>query len=282
MLIEGDHFFLNAELISTDVYSDFKYEQSRVVYEVIRVQEGIPLFFLRHINRLKNSVQLLKATHPDYDAIILLINKLIAVNQLLNKNIRLSLIYKEDFDRNPDVLITFIPSKYPSIRDIQSGISVRSINACRETPNVKLENKNLRELADDLIRSGNCYEVILVDRNGCITEGSRSNIFFIQGNEVFTSPARTVLGGITREVVIEICENNGIRITEKGINVRDLPLLDGAFLTGTSPGVLPIAKFDNFSFQKGLKIQKKLVDEYTKFVEKDLNSFRNRDNNPIE
>ena len=57
----------------------------------------------------------------------------------------------------------------------------------------------IRERPVRLISDNKLYEVLLVDRNGRITEGSRSNVFFVKGNKFYTGPSAMVLVGITRK-----------------------------------------------------------------------------------
>jgi len=89
----------------------------------------------------------------------------------------------------------------------------------------------------------------LVDRNGNLTEGSKSNIFMIKGNEVYTAPLENVLPGVTRGVIIEILKDLHVDFQEKSINESEIKELDALFISGTSPKVLPINKVDNIEFQ---------------------------------
>ena len=63
----------------------------------------------------------------------------------------------------------------------------------RENPNAKIVNDNFRAKVTEEIKKSNAFEAILVDRNGLITEGSKSNIFAIKDGKLITAKAEAVL-----------------------------------------------------------------------------------------
>lgn len=88
------------------------------------------------------------------------------------------------------------------------------------------------------------FEAIFV-RDSAITEGSHTNFFGVLDGELRTYPASNyILGGVTREVVIEIARETGVPIAERPFHVQDLPRLEEAFLTGTTTDVMPVVQID--------------------------------------
>jgi len=83
-----------------------------------------------------------------------------------------------------------------------------------------------------------------VDQNGYITEGSRSNIFFIKNGKVHTPPAHAVLKGVTRSHVIGICKELGMEVTKGCLHKDEVSIIEGAFITGTTVDALPIASIE--------------------------------------
>ncbi len=82
------------------------------------------------------------------------------------------------------------------------------------------------------------YEALLVNEENQITEGSRSNIFFLKGNTLSTAPDETILNGITRKYILDICRTNKIKVRFMCVPVDSLQDYDAVFMTGTSPMVL--------------------------------------------
>ena len=93
-----------------------------------------------------------------------------------------------------------------------------------------------------------CYETLFV-RNGIITEASHCNVFFVKNRIVYTHPAGPyILDGITRQVVLELCEELGLKVRLEGIPFAEAQLMDEAFLTGTSTQILAIRQLDEHTF----------------------------------
>ena len=115
------------------------------------------------------------------------------------------------------------------------------------------------------------FEALLVDSNGYIPEGSRSNIFFIKGDTVYTAPKGDVLLGITREYILKTCKELNIRVIEENIHICDLAKLDGAFMSGTSVNVLPIASIDDIKLNSvDNEIIRAVNNGYMDGMEKDI------------
>jgi branched-chain amino acid aminotransferase len=106
-----------------------------------------------------------------------------------------------------------------------------------------------------------------VNEAGNITEGSRSNVFFVAGNKVFTSPDECVLKGITRDYVIQVIEKEGMQVDKTLVNTADLGHIEGVFITGTSIKALPVSMIDNITYSSSThpKIVK-IRDEFDMFI----------------
>ncbi len=267
-----EQFFIqNGQILSIN---SFAYEfptEAKIVYEVIRVKNSTPLFFDYHMERLMNSIKILNFEPPLKQAIKEQIISLLEKNPIAENNLRISVIYKSA--SLFDTLIYFIPSAYPSETQKKEGVEVKLLKALRHNPNAKVENNQLRETANRIIAETKCYEVLLVNNEGFITEGSRSNLFFIKDNAIYTAPLSMVLGGITRLVVIELINKLGFSLIEEPVNIDQIDKFESAFLTGTSPSILPIAKIDDISYNTNHSITELLLTNYYKRIQDDIDSW---------
>ena len=212
------------------------------IYEVIRVIDRVPLFIEQHLSRLVNSSRLAKVQLKYTDSeIINQIRLLIKQNDVINGNIKII------FNYSSDILscIYFIKHSYPTEKMYREGVETILYHSERTNPNIKAVNKAFRENVEAKIQEAKVYEAILVDRNGYITEGSKSNIFVIKDNKILTAPLKDVLPGVTRERVISISKKLGFNIHEENIHYEDLYCMDALFITGTSPKLLPISKVED-------------------------------------
>jgi branched-chain amino acid aminotransferase len=217
------------------------------VYEVIRIIDGVPLFLEDHYDRMKNSMSILgKSLKISMGELDSLIRKLTAANGLSNCNVKsLAIIH----DEVQDLLLHISKSYYPQPEEYQKGVRTGLFRWVRKNPNVKLQNDEYREAVARIINEKQVFEVLLVNADGNITEGSRSNVFFIKGDAIITSPAESVLKGITRKYVIDACNQLGFNVSERFIAFEELSGMDGLFISGTSIKVLPVSHVDGLEFK---------------------------------
>jgi branched-chain amino acid aminotransferase len=110
-------------------------------------------------------------------------------------------------------------------------------------------------------------EGIALDSMGFISEGSGENIFLVKNGVVRTPPlGSSVLPGITRSVVIQICQDLGFELQQEMIAREFLYLADEVFFTGTAAEVTPVRSVDKITVGGGsrgpltAKIQERFFD----------------------
>jgi len=206
------------------------------IYEVFRVISGVPLFIEDHLKRLEYSAQSLQF---EIDAFRILqdVETLIRVNNSSDGNIKI-IVWKEL--SNQHILVFYDQHKYPTSNEIENGICLGVLHKERNNPNVKLFDSEMRKDAAKLISDEFVYEVILINELGNITEGSRSNLFLVRNNIVYTPPEEDVLQGVTRQKVIEIINRHKINIALTNIAFDDIHKFESMFISGTSRRVLPV------------------------------------------
>jgi len=263
-----DKFVKDGALLHTWEYDPAWGKRKKTVYEIIRVIDGSPLFLDDHIKRLLDS-----ARHSGIDAIsseeklVTALKKVIGNNPSGDGNILICLIPNKE---RLHIMAWYVEHHYPGEDDLASGVNIRILKAIRKNPAAKVWNAELRSKADYIISSSNAYEVLLVDRNKNITEGSRSNIFLVKGNKLYTPPESKILKGITRHKIFEISQKLDIQINEQEIPLKDLIFYESAFISGTSPGILPVKRIDEFRFNTSNAIMRKLMTAYKEYVRKSL------------
>lgn len=236
------HFISNGSIFPANEISSFVISEP-TIYEVVRVIDGVPLFFDDHLTRLQASAESLNVDLQEgLPAISEAVYKLIEANKNPDKNIKL-IVYNLD-KAAPDYIMSFIHSRYPSEEQYASGVHTILVHEERQNTNAKIINNTLREKVNASLKEHNAYEALLVNNRGEITEGSRSNLFFVVDGKVYTAPAQDVLIGITRKYILRACTNLGLEVVEQPIPFSMLEYAEGAFITGTSPKVLPIASID--------------------------------------
>jgi branched-chain amino acid aminotransferase len=222
-------------------------EGTQFIYEVIRVKSGSPLFLHEHLERLFQSHLLVFGTEMalSREALSRDCLNLIQRESIENQNIRIEVFYLPDLQ----LAIFAVPSFYPSSEVVKSGVRLITVTATREDPHAKVDPREFRKKIVAKMEKQGAFEAALVDSEGKLTEGTRSNLFFVMGDRVFTTPGAKVLLGITRQMVVKACETLGILVVEESIEAKELVRVKAAFMTGTSVDVLPISHIDKFALQ---------------------------------
>lgn len=255
-------------------YSGISFLSDQSVYEVIRVIDGVALFLEDHFDRLKRSMQIqgltFQMTYPDFRQNIA---ELVKLNQKMVGNIKFAYVVTEG---NIHWAFSFIPHSYPTPEDYQSGVLTDLFFAERRYPNAKVIQTGIRNKANQLISDRKLYEVLLVDRDGMITEGSRSNVFFVKSDMFYTAPASMVLKGITRQKVLDCLNELDFQIIEQAVLKDETGSFDAAFLTGTSIKVLPIKSIGVQTFDVRNDAVIKLTECYNKMIQNYIRNEKKR------
>jgi len=232
-------------MLPTEEFNEERLKKGTSVYDVVRIKEGTPLFLEAHLARLHQSVQHIQCNLGLSDSEIRSkIQQLAQINDVREGNLKLVFNFLEN---KRTFLAYFIQHQYPGPEQYREGVKTVLFQAIREIPNAKIINPWLRSTTNEIKEKADVYEVILLDRLGHITEGSRSNIFLIRDHCLHTAPLEDVLPGTVRQRVMAICEQEHIQVVEKRIYFEELPHYDAAFITGTSPMILPIRRINSLS-----------------------------------
>jgi branched-chain amino acid aminotransferase len=99
-------------------------------------------------------------------------------------------------------------------------------------------------------RSQAHYEYLLLDEDENILEGTLTNFWGVRDGQVWTA-GKDVLEGITRKILLQLIPSMGFRLHEEALNRRELPLLDEAFLSGSSRAVVPVVRIASYEIGDG-------------------------------
>ena len=232
-------FMVNWQLFPSGDFSRLYRVMEPSCYEVIRVIGGRPLFLGEHYGRLSATAESIGQTLPFSQAKLEAeISRLAEANGVRDYNVKL---IGNDFEHGWKIYLFFTPTAYPTEEMYRNGVATDLLESVRENPHAKIINQSLRDRADALMAERGLYEAMLVNEKGEITEGSKSNLFFIREGVLCTSPADGVLLGVTRQRILRLAEADGIPVREEVIRADELSRYRAAFISGTSPKVLPVA-----------------------------------------
>ncbi|MBN2232986.1 MAG: aminotransferase class IV [Deltaproteobacteria bacterium] len=155
--------------------------------------------------------------------------------------------------RTPETPPIFVVQVQPldtaAIRRRQEGMTAMTLPWRRDAVNPLLKIKSLSYLENRhglrLARRAGADEGVFINRNGDVTEGTFSNLFFIRGEAIVTpAPDAGLLPGITRLTIIELAQKLGLDCREAAVPDAALPEFDGAFLTSSLTEIAPLTAID--------------------------------------
>jgi branched-chain amino acid aminotransferase len=270
--IAGNYFLKNDNLYPASDFSDQFLKTGINVYEVVRVIKYTPLFLEDHCKRFSNS---LKGKGIDFDCASpkfrVDLEKLIRENILEDGNVKI--VFHFEPAEESFLIIYPVQHSYPTEEDYQLGVYTVCIEEERPDPEFKnwrpVFKKRVRQLKKDTA----AFEVILLTHEGVITEGSQSNLFFLKGNKVITAKGERILPGITRKYVYEICKKLGVEIIERDFGFEELVNFESAFISGTSPKILPLNQIDEFRFDPEHPVLRRIMWEYEGYIQEYLETY---------
>ena len=274
--VNGSYEEKNSAMISIQ---DRGFNFSDGVYEVMSFFGNQVINFDKHVKRLKQSLDGLRIQKPltNYKSLELILKKLIKLNKQ-DKGFVYLQITRGSSSRNhlfpklskPNMVIFTFSAKLDK-KLILRGVKVRLTEDLRWK---RCDIKSI-SLLPNVLEKQNAFEEGMYEswqkRKNLITEGSTSNAFIVNKNGfIQTHPANNfILGGVTRDTLIEIAKKNKIKIIEKAFSSSDLFSSKEAFLTSTTAKILPVVKINEKTIGNGkpgqmTKVLIKMYDELVK------------------
>ncbi|MDX1684575.1 MAG: aminotransferase class IV [Saprospiraceae bacterium] len=228
------------------------------VWEGLRLyKEGLFLFD-RHLDRLFESAHALAFEGlPSRSFVTTAIFETLKSNTMVEDvHIRLTLTRGEKVTSGMDPRLNqsgtnliVLPEWKPPVYDNEKGISVITSSVIRNSPQYldsRIHHNNLLNniLAKIQANVAGADSALMLDKNGFAAELNGTNIFMVRDETVFTPHATACLPGITRGLIIELCEKGEIPIREKDISLTELYNADEVFCTGTMGELTPVTSID--------------------------------------
>ncbi|PIQ77678.1 hypothetical protein COV82_03290 [Candidatus Peregrinibacteria bacterium CG11_big_fil_rev_8_21_14_0_20_46_8] len=146
------------------------------------------------------------------------------------------------------------------------GVSVVTFPLERAFPQMKTTSMQPLLIARSEAQKRRCFEALLVNRRGNVTEGTWANFFIVKDKELIT-PKAGILLGTTRDRVLKIAKPL-FKIKQQTVSLKELLEADECFITNAPKGIIPVVKVDGQQIGKGRvgPITKHLRKEFEKVV----------------
>jgi len=251
--------------------TDKAYFYDFAVYSSLKVINGKAFSPEYHVDRLFESAQAIGLEHSFTKKDVLgWIERTIKENALADSLLRLLLI--GDADGGANARLYVIPlagvTYYPE-SSYSKGVKTVSYRGERRIPTAKTKDLLLGFLAMKRAKAQDAIEALLIDNDGNIREGTRSNFFAIKGNALISPPKEEILEGIVHKIVVGLAQKS-MQVRFEKIPLARIGEYDECFLTSTQFNVMPVRQIDGTllrtEFKKTRELQKLLKQYYQENV----------------
>ena len=252
----SEMIYLNGKLVPGDEarisVNDHGFLYGYGLFETMRAYNGWIFLLENHVARLLKSAGKIGLDLSGLD-LALACRETLSANGLKSARIRLTVTHGDSSEMPwletvgpPTVVITARDYRPLSSEAYRRGYRVR-ISSYRQfrrslLSGIKPTSYLVNILARREATSHGFEEALLLNEDGCVTECSTSNVFFIDSSGLVTPPLESgILPGITRDLVIELAGALGIVVAEENIIPDDFPRFRQAFLTASTLEIMPLS-----------------------------------------
>lgn len=248
------------------------------LYEVIRSYQGRLFEPELHINRLEYGAKSLQLNRTDFGYLRKVAHELIQQNSLTGGQ---AVVYIQVTRGTAPRTHFFPPKETPltvyaacspfsaHIEEIDYGVNVICVPDQRWLRcDIKTTGLLLNAIAQQRAKENDAHEALFV-RNGCLTEGTHTNVFAVFDGCVVTPPTSNhILNGVTRRVVTDLCVNLEIPVKMETIFETDLQSAEELFITGTTVEITPVVQINGKNLRDGSpgRITKRLQAAFKKLA----------------
>lgn len=252
------------------------------VFEGIRVYSGKIFEVEAHLDRLWASARAIRLTIPiSREEFRAAMEQTVKVNNFTDCYIRAVItrgvgylgISPANCAKPSVFIIADTITMYPK-EMYENGMAIITASVIRNHPNALSPRiKSLNYLNNILGKieaiDAGVPEAIMLNHEGNVAECTGDNIFIVRKGQVQTpTTADGILEGITRQCVLQLCENLKVPFIEKTLQRHDLYIADECFLTGSAAEVIPVTKIDGRVIGDGKvgQVTRKLIDAFHRHV----------------
>lgn len=273
----GDKLCFDGKILSKEDTSFLLEETEEITYyETIRIKDNCLLFFEDHLNRLDKSVSKVENFNVDLNHIYKMSYSYLNNFDISNGNLRIVLTKSH-------LLIHLCEANIPDSKLFINGINTSTLQWERVDPQVKVFRGDYkREVASAFSKenkNGFPYEILLKDNQGKLYEGSKSNLFIIIKDTIYSAPDEKILLGITRNRVLSSMEEVGGKLVIDTFSLDEIKGREDVaiFISSTPFDILPVAYIEDVIFNSASnKMLQKISDSYNRKIINYISDYNSR------
>ncbi len=258
---------------------DRGYQFADGCYEVVAIRNGVCVDAGLHLARFHRSLEALKIKPPMGDAALMTVMREVARRNLVREGYVYMQVTRGAAPRDfafpagikPSLVMTARRKTLIDPRLIAEGIKVITVPDLRwNRPDIKSIALLPNALGKEQAKQAGAFEAWQVDRDGNVTEGTSSNAWIVTSTgEVVTRRAdNAILNGVTRQGLIRVIAEAGLKFVERPFSVAEAKAAREALLTSSTNFVLAVVRIDDAPIADGKPgpLARRLGDAYSAYA----------------
>jgi len=245
------------------------------VYEVVLIARGQLIDLAGHMARLERSVTELRFPTIDLPSVSAMLERLVDLNAIAQ-----GMVYVQISRGEAPRALMPVENPKPSIFAFARAMAMPKAIADTK-PVAAMTIADLRwgrcdikttalvapTLAQIEARSAGFDQVLFVDEQNNVTEGSASNAWIVRDGVLITrEPGPKVLAGVTRTRLISLARSLQLKVDERAFSADEALKADEAFLSSATALIVPIARINSVELKAPGPVTSRLFDAYLQFA----------------
>jgi branched-chain amino acid aminotransferase len=255
------------------------------VWEGLRVHRGRIAFLDRHLDRLFEGASALAMNLGiSREALVERLYDTLAANRM-EEGVHIRLMVTRGVRATPyqdprvvvggPTIVVIAEYKEPDPAIYERGQKLFTVHVRRGDPAVQDQKINSHSKLNCILASiqatqAGADEALMLDPHGFVATCNSTHFFIVRKGEIWTSSGKYCLGGVTRQLVLEVAREAGIPALEKDFSLTDVYGADEAFVTGTFAGVVPVREVDGRKLNCRGPMVERLQKLYAERVEREV------------
>lgn len=217
-------------------------EENTAIFESLRTYQGVLFKTTEHLRRLYESARSLRIPVPEERAELRsLLEKAARGLEKENLFFRLNITAAGAF--------VLVSRKVYAEEVFEKGVNITT-SVLRKSPTHAFPPQAKTSAYGGAVlayldKPAAAFEVLFLSQEGLVREAANSNIFMIKNDECVTPPAQGILPGITRDLILDLCRQEGIAAREAEFTRHELFNAEEIFLSNTSGEIIPVRAVDS-------------------------------------
>ena len=276
---------LNGELMPVDLARIPVWDRGFLfgdsVYEVFRLYQGCCWLEDEHMARLRRSLAAIEIATVDFDQMASRLHRTISASTIQEGTSYVHLTRGVSPRSHPfptpavpptELIVIRAYDDEPVVRLRTAGVAAISHPDLRwKLCDLKTTNLLPNVLANEAAHKAGCFEAILFDEQGRVTEGTHTSILWVRGGRLEGTPeGHGILPGTTRQLILRLCDEIGIVFGASHLTVPELKAADEVILVGTTSEVISIVRIDGQTIADGIPgpVSRRIQEAYRAAVER--------------